>query len=299
MKKILRSSALAALFLVLAAPLFAQDIEKSLLWEVSGNGLKKPSYLFGTYHTLNEKYMNDKQQKALDAFLNADGVVVETLVDTADMMKVQRYMVMPGNHLSKLLDTASYRLVNKEVMSTMGMGLQSLDQFKPAAVMTLLTIQYITQAYPEIAKYGGLPLDQFFAQEAIKSKRQFHQMETSEEQAILVFNHFTLKEQADQLADLVRSKPKAMASLKRIAEYYLAGDIQGLEVESQRIRQEMPAYGNSLLLTTERNKRWAAKLPAIMKEGSQFIAVSVLNLSGKEGLIALLRKAGYTVKAVK
>jgi uncharacterized protein YbaP (TraB family) len=28
----------------------AQELEKSLLWKISGNGLNKPSYLFGTIH---------------------------------------------------------------------------------------------------------------------------------------------------------------------------------------------------------------------------------------------------------
>jgi uncharacterized protein YbaP (TraB family) len=29
--------------------------EKTLLWEISGNGLEKPSYLFGTLHILPKK----------------------------------------------------------------------------------------------------------------------------------------------------------------------------------------------------------------------------------------------------
>ena len=41
----------------------AQELEKSLLWKISGNGLKQPSYLYGTIHitcdaTLDENTLN-------------------------------------------------------------------------------------------------------------------------------------------------------------------------------------------------------------------------------------------------
>jgi uncharacterized protein YbaP (TraB family) len=44
-----------AFLVILAAgisQLFAQAPKSSLLWEVSGNGLKSPSYIFGTFHII-------------------------------------------------------------------------------------------------------------------------------------------------------------------------------------------------------------------------------------------------------
>ena len=45
-----------------------------------------------------------------------------------------------------------------------------------------------------------------------------------------------------------------------------------------------------------RNENWAVKMPDVMKEKSTFFAVGAAHLLGKEGLINLLRKAGYSVK---
>lgn len=298
MRKFLSSAALAALFLLAAAPLFSQKLEKSLLWEVSGKGLAKPSYLFGTYHVLNDAYMNANQQKALNLFLAADGLVVEMVIDTPAIMAAQRYMVMPENRISKLLDTASYRLVAAEIKAAMGVDLAALDQLKPMVIQTYLTIAYIMQASPEIAEFGGMPLDMFFAEEAAKSGRPVHQLETVEEQMKLLYEHFTLQQQADQLAEMVRLKDKMLASQKQFAQSYLAQDIQALDDETQEMLKVMPTYGNIEYLTVDRNKRWVQKLPALMKEGSLFIAVGALHLPGKDGLIDLLRKAGYKVKAV-
>ena len=40
--------------------------ENSLLWEVSGNGLSKPSYLYGTIHMIcgNDYFLSEKTKKA-------------------------------------------------------------------------------------------------------------------------------------------------------------------------------------------------------------------------------------------
>ncbi|MBS7321171.1 MAG: TraB/GumN family protein, partial [Myroides sp.] len=50
MKKLVKSIAICALTLV-SFTIFAQD-NKSLLWEISGKGLEKPSYVFGTIHMI-------------------------------------------------------------------------------------------------------------------------------------------------------------------------------------------------------------------------------------------------------
>jgi uncharacterized protein YbaP (TraB family) len=38
--------------------LLAQKLPKTLLWRISGNGLKKPSYLYGTMHVYDPRLFN-------------------------------------------------------------------------------------------------------------------------------------------------------------------------------------------------------------------------------------------------
>jgi len=47
-----------------------------------------------------------------------------------------------------------------------------------------------------------------------------------------------------------------------------------------------------------RNKNWVKKLKTIMHERPVTIAVGAGHLPGKNGVIELLRKEGYTVKPV-
>jgi hypothetical protein len=41
------------------------------------------------------------------------------------------------------------------------------------------------------------------------------------------------------------------------------------------------------------------KLPGLMREGSQFIAVGALHLPMEDGLLNQLQKMGYTVESIK
>ena len=45
---------------------FGQKNENTLLWKISGNGLKESSYLFGTIHITCDATLTDKVKTALD-----------------------------------------------------------------------------------------------------------------------------------------------------------------------------------------------------------------------------------------
>ena len=45
---------------------FSQELEKSLLWRISGNGLQQESYLFGTIHMTCDATLEKNTIKALE-----------------------------------------------------------------------------------------------------------------------------------------------------------------------------------------------------------------------------------------
>lgn len=51
-------------------------------------------------------------------------------------------------------------------------------------------------------------------------------------------------------------------------------------------------------LLDNRNIKWVAKMPEIMKEKSTVFAVGSAHLGGEYGVLKLLEKEGYQVKAV-
>src|SRR6478752_2807120 len=60
--------------------LFAQQLPSTLLWRISGNGLQKPSYLYGTMHLTDERIFNigDSMYKAIE---NSEGFAIEVNPD--------------------------------------------------------------------------------------------------------------------------------------------------------------------------------------------------------------------------
>lgn len=67
-------SVLAALILLLSCGGSTTGSNKALLWKISGNGLEKPSYLFGTHHLVPLSFM-DSIADIHDAFGNTEQTV--------------------------------------------------------------------------------------------------------------------------------------------------------------------------------------------------------------------------------
>ncbi|WP_299985040.1 TraB/GumN family protein [uncultured Pontibacter sp.] len=269
---------------------------KSLLWEISGNGLKQPSYLYGTYHLLNASYLNTVPE-VMERFMESRGVVVETEIDSAKMMQLGAKMVMPDNRLSNLLSKEDYALVNEEIKAQFGFELSMADQMKPMTLLLMLSLKDY-QRMEVLKEYTGQPLDMYFASYNKKSKKKVSTLETMEQQFDLLYNHHPLDKQAEQLVAYVKNKETAMKMSDKLVQLYFDKDLAGMWKLSNDYN-ELTGGGDMAYMTDDRNKDWMTKLPAIMKEQSTFIAVGALHLPGENGLLQLLQRAGYTVKPLQ
>ena len=94
----------AALCLLWPAVIIAQQskTENALLWKVTGNGLKKPSYLFGTYHFLSSGFV-DTLETVKTAYKSADAVVGELVIDTSLQRPMMEAAVLKGTTLQQVL----------------------------------------------------------------------------------------------------------------------------------------------------------------------------------------------------
>lgn len=100
---------------------------QSLLWQVSGNGLSKPSYLFGTYHILRDSYLK-RDSLTRRHFERTEGVVVEMVFDSSEAGNVRQYGTMIDNNLIRLIDAADYKLVADEFNAVTGQELSFYNQ---------------------------------------------------------------------------------------------------------------------------------------------------------------------------
>ncbi|MBD1398384.1 TraB/GumN family protein [Pontibacter sp. JH31] len=271
-------------------------LAKSLLWEISGKDLKAPSYLYGTFHLLNQSYLNSEPE-VLEHFTKARAVVVETEIDSAKMMQLGAKMVMPDNKLSALLSKEDFALVSNEVKQSFGFDLAMADQMKPMTILLMLSMsQY--QNMEVLKQYKGQPLDVYFANSGHKDGKKIHRLETMEQQFDLLYDHHTVEKQAEHLVAYVKHKEPAEQISERLTQLYFDKDLAGMWTISEEYN-ELTGGGDMAYMVDDRNKAWMTKLPAIMKAQSTFIAVGALHLPGENGLLQLLQKAGYTVKPLQ
>ena len=128
-----------------------------------------------------------------------------------------------------------------------------------------------------------------------EKQKQITQLETMEEQMTLLYNHFSLEEQARQLVAFVKQKDVMIQSQAVLLKYYLEKDLKKLYEFSESMPKD---FGDSDFMLKDRNEKWMQVIPDLMRKESQFIAVGTLHLPGPDGVISLLKKQGYTVKPV-
>ena len=68
--------------------------EKSLLWEISGNGLTQPSYLYGTMH-VGDKRAHDFSDATMKAFKQSKAYAGELNMEEVDQLALLNMMKMP------------------------------------------------------------------------------------------------------------------------------------------------------------------------------------------------------------
>ena len=273
-----------------------KPLANSLLWEVSGNGLAQPSYLFGTYHLLNHGYL-DTTPEVKKSFNASKGVVVETELDSPAMKQLGVKMVMTDNKLSLLLTPEELALVGKEVKQAMGYDIAALEQLKPMTLMLMLSMMEYQKL--EILKpYKGKVLDAYFAEQGRADGKKITHLETMEQQFDLLYSHFPLEKQARQLVEYVEKKETFLKLQEHLTNLYFEKNLEAMWTTSEEYNKLMGEEDMSYIVD-DRNKNWMKQLPGLMKTQATFVAVGAMHLPGENGLIRLLQKAGYTVKPLQ
>ncbi len=136
------------------------------------------------------------------------------------------------------------------------------------------------------------PMDMYFQNEAKSGGKKLIGLETFEVQVNALFQQFSPQRQAEMLVDFVKDKEKAKSELITMNKYYRAGDLSKLQL---LLSDQSYSESEAKVMLDDRNKKWMDQLPQLMKEQQTFVAVGALHLAGENGLVSLLRSAGYTV----
>ena len=117
-------------FLLICFSANAQQLENSLLWEISGNGLESSSYLFGTIHMTCDATLDENVQNALD---NTSQLVLELDMDDPSLQTqmMKDIFMKDGKTLNDFLSKEDYTLLERFVKEQTGMPLAAMSNMKP------------------------------------------------------------------------------------------------------------------------------------------------------------------------
>ena len=290
------------LFFALAACANTSKDANSLLWKVSGNGLEKPSYLFGTHHLIPLSFL-DSIMGLDEAFEATEQTVGELdMSKMAEMqMKIMGAAIMPNEYsYQTLLSEQDFQLLDQTLKELIGVGLDQLGRMKPAMLSNLISITLYQKYYPTLS--GDKSIDQHFQDEAAKRSRSVKSLETAEEQIHTLLGSQTIERQAEMLACMLNHPEMLKEQMDRLQTAYMNQDLKALNAlyEEELPNDPCPSTQEEKdVINKNRNIQWLKILPDMMQEKSSFVAVGCLHLVGKDGLIEGLRKAGFTVEAVK
>ena len=279
------------IFLLLFAFSSLQSQQNTLLWEVSGNGLEKPSYLFGTIH-LRDKRVFCFPDSVLIAFDKSDVLALEIVIDLSDSKAIMDKIMIKdeSKYLKKLLTKEEYKKVKKAVAKNLDPAmLLIMDKMLPV----LIAADLMGSQTNKDEKY---PMDLYLQKQGEKKQKTLYSLESVESQ-YAVLEKISLEKQKEELLAVVDS----MAMYKKLTDsminLYMHQDIEALYCITNSYNTSFDEEWQEEMLD-KRNVGMVAQLKEKMKEGSVFVAVGAGHLPGTTGLIFLLKMQGYTVRPV-
>lgn len=265
---------------------FGQSQEKkdqSLLWEISGNGLSKKSYMYGTMH-VSEKVSYHLSDAFFTHLLNADFVANES--EPSTWADINELMNFSGNYFGSYNYYRSFyqKPIEKE------------DVFKHFRNQnfSMNNLLYRTNEYRKEFQEETY-LDMFIYQTGRKYNKKTVGLEDVKESMSLIMNIEYDDERPDEekiqkLNKILKGKYQQEA----MVDFYREKDLDMLD--SLIMLTSPKSFIDNMLV--KRNRIMVQSMDSIMKIGSLFAAVGAAHLPGEQGMIEMLRAMGYTVTPV-
>jgi uncharacterized protein YbaP (TraB family) len=274
---------LTGLLLILSCVLFAQ--ENTLLWKISGNGLTKPSYIFGTMHLIcKEDYV--LRDKVTEALKNSDGFYTEiNFADMSSMVSLQKMMVS-DIPLSKRISKEKYKKLSSLLQKKLNISIETFELMSDMAIVSTIT----TKTFPcEDIKLYEIELLQL----AMLQNKELGGLETVEEQVKFMEDSMNIDTGITMLENMNPSEDNESMQLSKL--YAQEKLIELTELINKTSYMNNKVYD---ILLNQRNQNWANNIPELIKNKSIFFGVGAAHLAGEKGILKLLKNQGFTIEPI-
>lgn len=271
---------------IIAAVSYAQKTPKTLLWRISGKGLQRPSYLFGTMH-LSDKRLFRFDDSVYKAIEQTSGLAIEINPDEMVAYYINKMfdqMTDNSTSLKDLLGDNEYKKYS---------GALEKRFKKPADKIT--TRDVFKEKNKWVSDYvsrGQMPtfVDAYLYNVARRQGKWVGGIEDLTDQTGLM-NEMVDKSDIDILTAAEKENKKF--TVEDLIRLYREQDLDGID---QMINSSSRLDKYNFL--TKRNIKMARRMDSLSRFRSMFFAVGAAHLPGDSGVISLLRAGGFTVTPV-
>ena len=282
---------------IIALSLLCITSNAQLVWKISGNGIKKPSYILGTHHGCPFTYC-DSIPGLMKAFDKVDNIIGEiNMIEFAQMspermQQMQAMMMMPTDtSLLSLFNEEETAKVNEWLKKEMGASLEMLSMMKPMTIMVTVQNKVMMEVIPDVANMTTI--DKYMQTLGQSKGKSIGELETADYQMTLLYGN-SLEEQADALLEMIDQGE----SRKLMVELTDAYKSQNLDTLWEIFQEQMTGYEYDAIVNV-RNLNWEKQMKELLPKQSTLFVVGAGHLPGEKGMINLLRETGYRVKPVK
>jgi uncharacterized protein YbaP (TraB family) len=285
----MKRSYLILLLLVLTLGGHAQ--QHSLIWQISGNGLTKTSYLMGTLKFIGEKeyYL---QPNAVTLLKKSNLFAIEDQVDHHAQHEMNVAAHFPkGQSLASVMAPEDYQKLKDLFLTEFKVNKKAFEKnyshIKPlplSMIMTRLSLGEKVKFYDiellKIAKDNNLDA---FSLEPIEREAQ-------------ALNSFSMEDQVIALRHTIENFATRKSEFQKLMADYRAGDLEEIFEFTLHPIEKNTAFVEEFYY--KRNEEWLPKIERMIKENNAFISLGVAHLEGERGILKLLEAKGYTLTPV-
>lgn len=260
----------------------------SLLWEISGNDLESPSYLFGTFHILCasdftvDGILQEKLSEVEQLYLELD------FSDPQLQGQMMQHAMMKGDTtLSQFFTPDEFANLARTFQELTGSPLSFLERLKPVLLVSMVLVPMLDCELTgvEVALMSAIDTENVTVKGLETVARQMS-----------VFDNIPYQVQAKQLEESLLKQDSIKQAMDQLVALYKSEDIVGM----LELTESDPSLADfSKVLLEERNTQWIPMMEEAAQAKPTFFAVGAAHLAGDMGVVNLLRQAGYQVEPVQ
>ena len=262
--------------------------QAQLLYKIEGNNLQKPSYIYGTIHIMPKKdFVSSDSIKSAFKSCKELAMEVDLNMDLKTQIEMVKLSMLPdGKTIADITTKENSERIRNFCLDSINWKeskYNKISRFQPFFISSLITQELIGKSKSYEIEFKKL---------AKKNKMSMSGLETIQFQ----MNLLSEVSNEEQIKMLLLGLTKDNSEFNKLLDTYLKKDINLLGTLMHNADLSPEFYSNFIV---KRNQKWIPIISELIQTNPTFIAVGAAHLPGKDGVLNLLKEAGYTITPIE